>query len=160
MLFIFHGLIKGLTDFYINKNLYLSNDIFDEIGFNSFSKIEDYNKCCNYILKYITKDCIKNEHNQIYISSRGLKKADRLEVGAFPIDKFPCYENDFVKYYDFNFSDLSDDLKHIITFDIIPRNSHLTLYNFNDILKVLTDKGMELPFLSKQHCTKLWFCGT
>lgn len=59
--FHFHGLIKGVDDFYINNNGYLSHEVFDEIGFNSFSKIRDYSKTCNYILKYITKDCVKNE---------------------------------------------------------------------------------------------------
>lgn len=59
--FHFHGLIKGVEDFYINQNGYLSHSLFDEIGFNSFSKIRDYTKTCNYILKYITKSCVKNE---------------------------------------------------------------------------------------------------
>lgn len=65
--FHFHGLIKGVDDFYVNKNGYLSHKLFDEMGFNSFSKIKDYTKTCNYILKYITKDCIKNEaRNYLY----------------------------------------------------------------------------------------------
>lgn len=59
--FHFHGLIKGVNDFYVNKNGYLSHELFDQIGFNSFSKINDYTKTCNYILKYITKECVKNE---------------------------------------------------------------------------------------------------
>lgn len=57
----FHGLIKGIDNFYINNNGYYSHEIFDALGFNSFSKIKDYNKCCNYITKYITKDCVKND---------------------------------------------------------------------------------------------------
>lgn len=61
--FHFHGLIKGADDFYINDNGYYSLKVFDEIGFNSFSKIKDYNKCCNYITKYITKDCVRNDKN-------------------------------------------------------------------------------------------------
>ena len=64
--FHFHGLVKGF-DFYTNKNGYLSCKDLDEIGFNSFSKIQDFEKTCNYITKYITKDCIRNENNQIYI---------------------------------------------------------------------------------------------
>ena len=80
--FHFHGLCKGLNnnDLYINNNCYLSSHFFDKLGFNSFSMIKDYNKCCNYITKYITKDCVKNSHNQIYIVSRGLKKANRIEL--------------------------------------------------------------------------------
>lgn len=106
--FHFHGLVKNL-DFYINKNGYLSNEVFDKIGFNSFSKIRDFEKTCNYITKYITKDCVKNEHNQIYISSRGLKKADCYEIQ--PIDIKYTFENDFCKIRDFNINELSDEEK-------------------------------------------------
>lgn len=106
--FHFHGLIKGISDLYVNNNGYLSSMIFDnELGFNSFSKIKDYTKCCNYILKYITKDCIKNSHNQIYISSRGLKKATREEFTN--IDFTPTFSNDFVEIKDFTVDSLSKD---------------------------------------------------
>ena len=106
--FHFHGLIKGISDLYINDNGYLSSKIFDnELGFNSFSKIKDYTKCCNYITKYITKDCIKNSHNQIYISSRGLKKATREEFTN--IDFTPTFTNDFVEIKDFTVDSLSKD---------------------------------------------------
>ena len=106
--FHFHGLIKGISDLYVNNNGYLSSMIFDnELGFNSFSKIKDYTKCCNYILKYITKDCIKNSHNQIYISSRGLKKATREEFTN--IEFTPTFTNDFVEIKDFTVDSLSKD---------------------------------------------------
>ena len=106
--FHFHGLVKGITDLYINNNGYLSSSIFDnELGFNSFSKIKDYSKCCNYILKYITKDCIKNSHNQIYISSRGLKKAVKEEFAN--IDFVPTFSNEFVAIKDFTLDSLSKD---------------------------------------------------
>ena len=106
--FHFHGLVKGITDLYVNNNGYLSSMIFDnELGFNSFSKIKDYTKCCNYITKYITKDCIKNSHNQIYISSRGLKKATREEFTN--IDFTPTFTNDFVEIKDFTVDSLSKD---------------------------------------------------
>lgn len=80
--FHFHGLCKGFSenDLYINNNGYLSSLHFDKLGFNSFSKIKDYNRCCNYITKYISKDCVKNDTNQIYICSRGLKRADKVEL--------------------------------------------------------------------------------
>lgn len=106
----FHGLIKGLNDFlYINDNGYFSCKYFDELGFNSFSLIKDYSKCCNYITKYITKDCVKNEHNQIYISSRGLKKATREEL---PLINFkPSFSNDFCDILDFSLDKLSYDEK-------------------------------------------------
>ena len=106
--FHFHGLVKGINDLFINDNGYLSSKIFNnELGFNSFSKIKDYTKCCNYILKYITKDCIKNSHNQIYISSRGLKKATREEFTN--IDFTPTFTNDFVEIKDFTVDSLSKD---------------------------------------------------
>lgn len=104
--FHFHGLVKNL-DFYTNKNGYLSNKVFDEIGFNSFSEIRDFDKTCNYITKYITKDCVKNENNQIYISSRGLKKATKYEIDNINIDW--AYENDYCKIRDFNVNDLKSD---------------------------------------------------
>lgn len=103
--FHFHGLIKGITDFYINENGFLSHKLFDEIGFNSFSKIRDYNKCCNYITKYITKDCVKNEAGTVYISSRGLKKAIRTEIEPVALDW--SYENDFCSIKDYNIPDMS-----------------------------------------------------
>lgn len=102
--FHFHGLVSSL-DLYENENHYFSNLFLDKIGFNSFSMIKSYNKCCNYITKYITKDCVKNSHNQIYISSRGLKKAVSYEVE--PINIKWSYENDFIKCREFDISELS-----------------------------------------------------
>lgn len=98
--FHFHGLVKGIeNDLYKNDFGYYSSHILsNNLGFNSFSKIRDYNKCCNYITKYITKDCIKNEHNQIYISSKGLVKASKEEIKN--ISFIPSYENDYVQILD------------------------------------------------------------
>lgn len=124
--FHFHGLIKGVDDFYINENGYFSHKLFDEIGFNSFSKIHDYTKTCNYILKYITKDCIKNEHGTVYISSRGLKKADRYEIKPLSIDW--SYKNDFCQIKDINISELSQteilNLQNIDEKTFLPHFSH------------------------------------
>lgn len=95
----FHGLIKNIGDFlYVNENGYYSCKYFDELGYNSFSKIKDYSKCCNYIIKYISQECIKNEHNQVYISSRGLKKATKEEFSY--IDFVPSFSNDFCDILD------------------------------------------------------------
>lgn len=65
----FHGMMKNLpeNDIYINKNGYLSSHILDSLGFNSFSKIEDYNKTCNYMTKYITKECLYVLNRDKYI---------------------------------------------------------------------------------------------
>ena len=69
-------------------------------GYNSFSAIREYAKCCNYITKYITDDMIKNEHNQIYFCSKGLKKAEKEEIYV-DTDMVPwTFENDYVKIYE------------------------------------------------------------
>lgn len=108
--FHFHGLVKNIPDLYKNKYGYLSSKIFDtELGFNSFSIIKDYTKCCNYITKYITKDCIKNSHNQIYISSRGLKKSSREEFEF--INFIPSFSNDYCDIKDFSINNLSNEDK-------------------------------------------------
>lgn len=66
--FHFHGMAKNIP-LYENDYHYFSCLYFDELGYNSFSKILDYNACCSYITKYITKDCVKNDNNQIYFCS-------------------------------------------------------------------------------------------
>lgn len=98
--FHFHGLTKCFdNDLYINSYGYLSSKLLTKhLGFNSFSHIKDYNKCCNYITKYITKDCIKNLHNQIYICSRGLLKASKEEIKN--IDFEPSFTNDYCDILD------------------------------------------------------------
>lgn len=106
----FHGLVKGMCDkdLYINKFGYLSHKTFDYLGFNSFSKIRDFTKCCNYITKYITKNCVKNEEGTVYISSRGLKKATKYEIN--PVDIKWKYENEFCSISDYNLSECDADL--------------------------------------------------
>lgn len=107
--FHFHGLIKGVdigVDNYqlreYNKSeydrlpLYIL-DCFDKgvklyhipffdnsLGYNTFSKIRHYNKCCNYITKYITEDMQRIASNYIYFSSRGLSKGSHFEVAYIP----------------------------------------------------------------------------
>lgn len=79
-------------DLCLNSNGYYHFKIFtDKMGFCSVSPIRSKEKCYNYIMKYITKDCIRNNHNQIYISSRGLKKVKSYEYNSFNKDYF--YKN-------------------------------------------------------------------
>lgn len=114
--FHFHGLIGGIPVgcFFTNVNGYLSLPYYSQLGFNSFSLIVNYNKCCNYITKYITKHCLRNEHNQIYISSRGLKKADEYEI--LPIAFPHTFENDFVQILDIDLSKpLTEEYYHILS---------------------------------------------
>lgn len=116
--FHFHGLFSDLleNDIYINSNGYISSYFFDNgLGFCSFSKIKDILKCSNYITKYITKECIKNEHNQIYICSKGLLRAEVYDLPARKVLKnstitkdFWTYSNDYCKIKDFHYNDLAD----------------------------------------------------
>lgn len=113
--FIFIGLCNDTLDFYINNNNYLSSRNFDELGFNSFSKIESLEKVSNYILKYITKDCVKNSKGTVYISSRGLKKATVTELSN-DLDINFDYTNDYCSIKDFNVNNLSrDELLNIMS---------------------------------------------
>lgn len=108
--FHFHGLMSGLSDLYVNKFGYLSCSKLDVLGFNSFSEIQSLEKVSNYILKYITKDCVKNSKNQVYISSRGLKKAERSELNVnINNDIAFSYSNDFVSILDFDVQNVSRD---------------------------------------------------
>lgn len=101
--FHFHGLMSGVSDLYVNQYGYLSNSKLDVLGFNSFSQIKSIDKVANYILKYISKDCVKNSKNQVYISSRGLKKAERSELNTnIKNDIKFSFSNDFVDILDFD----------------------------------------------------------
>lgn len=108
--FHFHGLVKNLDNMYLNNNGFLSHKAFDEIGFNSFLEINEegtnsYIKVCNYITKYITKQCIKNENNQVYICSRGLKRPIKYNIENLNFDEWN-YENDFCKIKDIDIASL------------------------------------------------------
>lgn len=108
--FHFHGLMSGVSDLYFNKYGYMSCSKLDVLGFNSFSEIQSLEKVSNYILKYITKDCVKNSKNQVYISSRGLKKAERSELNTnINNDINFSYSNDFVDILDFDVQNCSRD---------------------------------------------------
>lgn len=159
--FHFHGLVKGIdisdlkqftkNDYDLslgNKLPYkLINSIkrgdviyhltwWDDLGYNTLSPIRDYNKCCNYILKYITKDCVRNEHNQIYICSRGLKKAKRQEIMPFDINHYNIYiekngqllskiyndERGFITSIDFDWEELNEHQKSCYPFEIVPKS--------------------------------------
>lgn len=106
--FHFHGLFSNIPNIYINKYGYFSSHDFDVLGFNSFSKIKSFTKTCNYITKYISKNCIKNNHNQIYMCSRGLMKATTHNINIEKnIDNFFSFENEFCKIRDFSLDNLS-----------------------------------------------------
>lgn len=104
----FHGLCSSL-DLYINNNGYYSSIDFDKLGFNSFSKIQSKEKVSNYITKYITKNCVRNEAGSVYFCSRGLKHATSYDIAPFNLDKklFPYWENDYIKICDIDISSLN-----------------------------------------------------
>lgn len=109
--FHFHGLVSGLSELlYTNEFGYLSCKKLDVLGFNSFSKIQSLDRASNYIVKYITKSCVRNSHNQVYICSRGLKKAERTELNTnINNDIDFTYSNDFVDILDFDVEKCSRD---------------------------------------------------
>lgn len=80
-------------------------------GLNSFSKIKDYERCCNYITKYISKDCVRNAKNQVYFCSRGLKKATKYELKN-SIDLKFSYFNDYCKIKNMSLNKLDKFDKH------------------------------------------------
>lgn len=106
--FHFHGLFKDL-EVYNNDFGYYSNTDFDTLGFNSFSPIKDYNKACNYITKYITKDVVRAFSGYVYFCSRGMNKPD--EHFLFPEDLNnifgKCWSNEYCQKVDFDLSKLS-----------------------------------------------------
>lgn len=121
----FHGLFKGINedDIYVNKNGYLSCFAFDDLGFNSFSKINDYDKTCNYITKYISKEICKLSTGHSYFCSRGLIRPTKTYYKPISVDYLlkKTYENEFCKFYDFKLSDL-DNKTILILFDKFSKN--------------------------------------
>lgn len=113
--FHFHGLFSGL-DLSCNDFGYWENKELSQLGYNSFSPIIDYNKCCNYITKYITKDCVKNSHNQIFIRSKGLKVATNEKINKPDFDIEWKYENDYCSIYDINLDNISEYDKMLLTY--------------------------------------------
>lgn len=124
--FHFHGVCSDLH-LYINNNGYYSSKDFDKLGFNSFSKIRDKEKTSNYITKYITKDCVKNEQGSVYFCSKGLKKSSSYEI--MPIDFFnlglPVYDNDFCRIIDYNLDNLTSEQLLYLSNNLKEKNSFL-----------------------------------
>lgn len=103
--------MSGLSELLYNNEFgYLSCKKLDVLGFNSFSKIQSLDRASNYIVKYITKSCVRNSHNQVYICSRGLKKAERTELNTnIKNDIKFSFSNDYVDILDFDVEKCSRD---------------------------------------------------
>lgn len=97
-----HGLLSGLgIDVYTNSNNYLSLAFFEDLGFNSLSKVKDNIKVAHYITKYITKDFEKTASGYSYFHSKNLKTAQKTELNfnEYKDDLNLVYQNEFIKKY-------------------------------------------------------------
>lgn len=96
-----HGLVGGLgIDVYKNQNGYLSLYDFEELGFNSLSKIKDKIKVSSYITKYITKDFVKTSSGYSYFHSKDLNFARRFYLDDVDTTKLKLsFESEFIKIY-------------------------------------------------------------
>lgn len=73
-----HGLFDESfgCDFYTNDNNYLSWKSYDRVGFSSISIIENYEACCKYITKYVSKGFeVREKSKHCYFCSKNLLKA-------------------------------------------------------------------------------------
>ncbi len=111
----FHGMVKGILedDIYKNKDGFLSSKFFDKLGRNSFDKIKDYNKCCSYITKYITKSCCRTDSGRVYFCSRGLKRAEEELMIDTDLNTIfdNVFQNDYCQKKDFDITRLSEQQK-------------------------------------------------
>ena len=128
-----------------------SSLIFDDFGRNSFDYITSKDKISSYILKYITKDCIRTSSHRLYTCSRGLKHADKTYYNNEKLNEIynnkKFFENDFYKIIDFHADELTQSQK-------------LELLNSTPIMPYDIDKDFEaLRFYKKFHeiCKKHWF---
>lgn len=97
-----------------------SSTLFDEFGRNSFQLIKSKACTSSYILKYISKDCVRTSTHRLYMCSHGLERADKTYLDNDKLDKIftknrKYFENDFCKMIDFK----ADDLNSHEKFDIM-----------------------------------------
>ena len=120
-----------------------SSLIFDNFGRNTFDYITSKDKISSYILKYITKDCIRTSSHRLYTCSRGLKHADKTYYNNEKLNEIynnkKFFENDFYKIIDFHADELTQSQK-------------LELLNSTPIMPYDIDKDFEaLRFYKKFH---------
>ena len=128
-----------------------SSTIFDDFGRNSFDVISSKDKISSYILKYITKDCIRTSTHRLYMCSRGLKHADKTYYNNDKLNEIynnkKYFENDFYKIIDFHADELTQSQK-------------LELLNSNPIFPYDLNKDYQALRFSKKFkeiCKKHWF---
>ena len=92
-----------------------SSFLFDEFGRNIFQPITSKEKISSYILKYITKDCIRTSTHRMYMCSRGLKHANKTYYSNEKLEDIynnkKYFENDFYKIIDFHADELTQQQK-------------------------------------------------
>ena len=119
-----------------------SSSIFDEFGRNTFQPITSKEKISSYIMKYITKDCIRTSSHRLYTCSRGLVHADKTYYNNDKLKEIfnnkKYFENDFYKIVDFNVDELtqSQKLDIINSVEVYPYSKD---YDFLLALKKLKD---------------------
>lgn len=96
-----HGVLNLDKKFlYLNENGYLSIKNLDKLGFNSLSEIRNKEATASYMTKYVTKDIVKNSHNQRYFCSKGLNRYRKEKCDLSVIQNLqPFFENDYIKKY-------------------------------------------------------------
>ena len=149
--FHFHGVCTNLG-LYVNDNGYYSNWHLDDLGYNSFSKIKDTVSVSYYILKYITKNCLRNDKGSCYFCSRGLKRATVSYLYDFNLRKYDKPEYHYyidsankIKNTKYDKSQLTDffsgEFSSSLTFNCDTINKNILqdlVYNMRDIERVDT----------------------
>ena len=96
-----HGVLDIDEDYLIlNKNGYYSIKNLAKLGFNSISLIRNKEATARYVSKYISKNMVKNSHNQRYFCSKGLNRYRKEKCDLSVVQNLkPYFENDFIKKY-------------------------------------------------------------
>ena len=110
---LYHRTIRNQKD----EKFYhcFSSYVFDDFGRNTFQPITSKEKVSSYIMKYITKDCIRTSTHRLYTCSRGLKHADKTYYNNEKLKEIynnkKYFENDYYKIIDFNADELTQSQK-------------------------------------------------
>lgn len=131
--FHLHGLFtKDIElDFYKNEHCYLSVRSFDKIGFTCIENIRNYEACCKYITKYITKDLfILSKGKHAYFVSNGLETSKNIyDLVITSGDKLDFdFKSDYCSIKDISLEDSNHYIDYIF-------NNHFYNY-YNNITSI------------------------
>lgn len=103
----FHGLISdfGNLPLTIGKTTKSGDVIFNlisyNLGFSTATFVKSSDKCCSYILKYITKDlCAVTKNKKRYWCSKNLKKP-KIETYEYMADEFENSMKDLIDFIEY-----------------------------------------------------------